>query len=312
MAEVRYPGAPAMEEGSTDNKPKVNPGVGHAGMNPLGAAASAPGVASCGSAGEAAAVGGEAAAGEVPADGGMPLSLGRQVAVGLRDGSPIILAYFPIAATFGVVCSTSGVPPILGFLISALVYAGGAQFMLVSLAASGVPPLPAAASVLLVNLRHFLYGAAFGPALSAWPERLRLWAAFGLTDEVFALASGRVRAHPPEPARHLSLTFACYASWLAGTAAGLGVGAVIPEPVANILSFALPALFLALILLGERTVPHFAAAVSGALAAVASAQVHLGSFSVLIGAGVGAAVGCGLSVWREARAQTPLPPVGSD
>ncbi|WP_051343641.1 AzlC family ABC transporter permease [Alicyclobacillus herbarius] len=231
--------------------------------------------------------------------------VGQQVAAGVRDGVPIIVAYFPVAVTFGVVCSASGLPRLLGFLISVLVYAGGAQFMLVSLAVAGVPWLPATATVLLVNLRHFLYGAALGPSLNRWPERWRLIAAFGLTDEVFAMASGRIRSEIPTPPRHLALTFACYASWLAGTAVGLEVGAIVPSPVADVLGFALPALFLALILLGERTPAHLLAALFGALAAVAATHLHLGSFAVLLGAGVGALAGCLISVWQETRSRAP-------
>jgi 4-azaleucine resistance transporter AzlC len=214
-----------------------------------------------------------------------------QMARGLRDALPIVLAYFPIAMTFGVITTANGIAAPIAFLISAWVYSGGAQFMLVSLSLAGTPALTAVVTVLLVNLRHFLYGTTLGPAFSRWAEGMRWLAAFGLTDEVFALTASRVLERPPGPAYQLTFTFACYGSWLAGTAVGAGIGWAVPDAVAHVLSFALPALFLALLLIGQRNLPHLMAAVTGGAAAIAANLLHWGSVGVVVGAVVGASVG---------------------
>jgi 4-azaleucine resistance transporter AzlC len=209
----------------------------------------------------------------------------------MRDAMPIMLAYFPIAVTFGVICTGNGIPWFIAFLISAWVYAGGAQFMLVSLALAGTSPISTILTVLLVNLRHVLYGTTLGPAFAKWPEAKKWVAAFGLTDEVFAVTSSRVLQEPPSPGYQIVFAFSCYGSWLAGTAVGAIVGRAVPTAIADVLGFALPALFLALLLLGQRSIPHFIAAVCGALLSVLASLVHWGSVGIVVGAVVGATIG---------------------
>ncbi len=213
------------------------------------------------------------------------------LAQAIRDAIPIMLAYFPIAVTFGVICTGNGIPWFIAFLISAWVYAGGAQFMLVSLALAGTSPISTILTVLLVNLRHFLYGTTLGPAFAKWPEVKKWVAAFGLTDEVFAVSSSRLLQEPPSPAYQIVFAFSCYGSWLAGTLVGAVVGRAVPAAIADVLGFALPALFLALLLIGQRSIPHFIAAVCGALLSVLASLIHLGSVGIVIGAVVGATVG---------------------
>ena len=84
------------------------------------------------------------------------MNLSKSFSSSIRDAMPIILAYFPIAITFGVIAKTGGIPWYITLLISVLIYAGGAQFMLVSLVLANTAPLSVIITVLLVNLRDFL------------------------------------------------------------------------------------------------------------------------------------------------------------
>lgn len=224
------------------------------------------------------------------------------VLAGLRDALPIMLAYIPIAMTFGVLCVSHGIPWLLTVFISVWVYAGGAQFMLVSLALSGVSVLSAVLTVLLVNLRHFMYGTALGPAFSLWREAAKWLFAFGLTDEVFAVTSGRGRTGVPDVWRQVPFAFACYGSWVAGTAIGGAVGEAVPSGVADVLGFALPALFIALLFSCPRSVQHLVAALVGAALATVANLVHLGSLGILVGALTGATIGWGWQATRTRRA----------
>ncbi|MCL6601112.1 MAG: AzlC family ABC transporter permease [Alicyclobacillus macrosporangiidus] len=223
--------------------------------------------------------------------------LSSAVRQGLQDAAPIALAYFPIAMTFGVITVQCGLPVWLAVLISVAVYAGGAQFMLVSLVSSGAPFAATVATVLLVNLRHALYGTTLGPAFTRWPERKKWLAAFGLTDEVFAVTSGRLLQHPPDPAAQMTLSFTCYASWVAGTFAGAVIGQAAPAGLSADLNFALPALFLALLLMSITSLAHLAAALTGAAAALVCTWLQAGGAGIVIGAILGATVGAGLSKW---------------
>lgn len=227
----------------------------------------------------------------------------KMVKRALKDASPILFAYFPIAVTFGVIATGSGLSFLEVFLISAFVYAGGAQFMMVSFIATGDSFFATILTTLLVNLRHVLYGTTLGPAFSSWKEG-RKWAfAFGMTDEVFAVASSRMLQNPAVPIYQLPFAGACYFSWLLGTVAGAGIGGIVPAQLSAALSFALPALFLALVFLGKRTFAHFSAALCGAALAILATLFHIGSFGIVLGAVTGATLGFVIQLHRSRTAQ---------
>lgn len=230
---------------------------------------------------------------------------------GLRDALPIILAYIPVGATFGVVAVSRGLPVWMACLISLVIYAGAAQFIFVTLAAVGAGPVSMIVTLLLVNLRHALYGATLGRAFARWPEARKWLGAWGLTDEVFAVLGARVNSGVEKggsPERmvsqpyHYALAFASYAAWVGGTVAGALIGAAVPARVAAALTFGLPALFLALLLNQRPTRPQLAAALLGALVAVAVRQLTTSGADIVAGAVVGATIGALLAARAERQA----------
>lgn len=217
---------------------------------------------------------------------------------GLRDALPIILAYFPIAATYGVLASSHGLPFWLTVLISLVIYAGASQFILLSLYVAGLAALPLAITLLLVNLRHALYGTTLGSAFARWSEAQKWIAGFGLTDEVFAVASSRIGQTPPTPAYQYALAFASYASWVSGSAVGAAVGGIVPPGVAIALAFGLPALFLALLLGQKLHLAHITAALCGAATAIVAQQLGASGAGLIAGAVLGATAGALVSLKR--------------
>ncbi len=172
---------------------------------------------------------------------------------GITASVPLILGYFPIAFSFGVAATRSGMSQWEAFALSAIMYSGAAQFLAVALIAAGVPVVVAVATLGGMALRHLLYG----PALlgRAGQDGAVRWAGvwgFGLTDEVFAAALGEMaRGRRFSEPLMLGLAVGAYGAWLAGTVAGAyaGGGALEGWPAVNAgLGFMLPALFLALLL----------------------------------------------------------------
>ena len=172
---------------------------------------------------------------------------------GLVTSVPLILGYFPIAFSFGVAATRSGLSQGETFALSLIIYAGAAQFLAIALIAAGAPLLVAAFTLVAMNLRHVLYGPALVRRAGAAVRLEHAWAwAFGLTDEVFgaalgALARGRQFSEP----FMFGLTIGAYGAWLSGTAVGAlaGGGALEAYPAISAgLGFMLPALFLALLL----------------------------------------------------------------
>lgn len=215
-----------------------------------------------------------------------------RIALALKDVLPIVLAYFPLSITFGVLAAASGVPWYVSVFSSVWIYSGGAQFMLISMIETVTAPVTIIATILLVNMRHVLYGATMGPHLAHWREPLKWLAALGLTDESFVVTSNRAAAGERlTPSYYLTFALAAYGSWIAGTIVGAGIGGIVPSEAATVLSFALPALFLALLFGGERTLPHLLAACAGAALATLAGLLNLGGIGLIVGGIIGASAG---------------------
>lgn len=212
-------------------------------------------------------------------------------AAGLRAAAPIAIGYFPVAMAFGAAAVKLGLEPVQAIAVSALVFAGASQFLLLTALASGnALPVVVALSG-LVNLRHLLYGPIL---LDRLPQSgyARFLFAFALTDEVFAATLARRSAVPEKfgTAWLLGLGFGAYASWVAGTALGglLGEAFERDAPMAaEATGFALPALFVAITWLNLSRETALPMAASAAVAAVCA---WLGYTTV--GLFAGAALAC--------------------
>ena len=226
------------------------------------------------------------------------------VADGFRAAVPIALGYFPIAFSFGVAATRSGLSLVEATALSVIIFAGAAQFLAIALIASGVPALVAAFTLVAMNLRHLLYGAVLMRQAGADASRKSAWAwSFTLTDEVFGAALGALaRGGRFGEGFMTALGFSAYAAWVAGTVAGgwAGAGALDRWPaVAGALGFMLPALFLALLLsmMNRRQVPVIAAAGLATALGVTYGSTTLGLFA---GMAAGAVVGVLLPRARDA------------
>lgn len=214
-------------------------------------------------------------------------SIGR----GLAASLPVVAGYLPVAAAFGAAGAAAGLPIAATAALSAGVFAGASQFLVVGFLAVGSSmPLAVLLGVAL-NLRH----AVYAPLLAAHlPERgvARVLFAAALTDEVFAtaLATAR-RAQAPLPGPFLvGLAAGAYVAWVGGTLVGAAVGAGLASsaPVlADALSFALVALFIGLLAatLEVRTAAPAAIAVVGGIAGTLASDATLG---ILVGSVAGA------------------------
>jgi 4-azaleucine resistance transporter AzlC len=163
----------------------------------------------------------------------------------LRDVLALAVAVPFFGASFGVVAVAGGLSVAMTCALSLLVFAGGAQFAAVGVAAAGGSPAAAVASGLLLNARYLAFGLSVAPLLRGAPGR-RAVAAQLLTDESAALALAQ--PGPQEAARVFWLTGAAlYLTWNTGTLLGALAGDAIGDPRALGLDVASPAAFLALL-----------------------------------------------------------------
>jgi 4-azaleucine resistance transporter AzlC len=206
---------------------------------------------------------------------------------GVRAGAPFGVAGAVVALSFGVVAQGAGLSPLAAIAMSAIVFAGSAQFTAISILAAGGSVGAAVLAAALVNSRFLPMGAALGPSLPGGP----LWrAAQGQTvvDASWAIAARGDGTFD----RWLLFgsTAPQYVGWVGGTAVGALGGNVLGDPETLGLDAVYPAFFLALLLheLGDRR-SRVVAALGGLIAlglipfAPAGVPVLAASVAALLG-----------------------------
>jgi 4-azaleucine resistance transporter AzlC len=224
----------------------------------------------------------------------------RELAAGLTDIWPVLVACVPIALLFGALSVAKGLSVAEATLMSVLVFAGGAQFAAVELWAHPVPIATLVFSALLINARHVLMGASLARRLGRFSLAQRLVGMHFLTDESWALAERRALGRALTPAYWFAMAASLPPVWIGGTFLGALLGSLLGDPRAVGADFAFTALFIGLIAgfwRGRTTLLTVAA--SGAAAAIVYALAGP-PWHVLAGAlgGIAAAV----LAWR------PRPP----
>lgn len=219
---------------------------------------------------------------------------------GLAGSLPIVLAYFPVAVSFGVAAGKSGFSLAEAAFMSFVIYAGASQFLAIALIAGGSGPLLAVVSLLMLNARHLLYAPALLERVrrtEGAPQRMRLSAlwAHGLTDEVFASALGRLAIPGANWSERwqVGMGVGAYLSWGSGTIVGalLGGGAFERWPAVDAaLGFLMPTLFLSLLLaMVERR--HWPVVLAAVLAFAVGSALFSASTGILLGMLAGGLVG---------------------
>jgi 4-azaleucine resistance transporter AzlC len=214
---------------------------------------------------------------------------------GLFLSIPLILGYFPIAFSFGIAATRAGLSPAEAVMFSVVIFAGAAQFLALALVAGGAPLAVSAATLIVMNLRHLMYGPVLIEKAGDAAGTRHAWAwAWCLTDEVFAATLGALaRGHRFSERLVGGVGLGAYLAWIAGTILGAATseGALDALPAVDAgLGFMLPALFLALLLsiLARGQIPTVLAA---AVATVAGTLAFTPTVGILAGIGAGAALG---------------------
>ena len=213
---------------------------------------------------------------------------------GARDTIPLEVGGVPFGIVFGALATTSGLSPVGTLAMSALVYAGSAQFIAAGLAAEGVAAGFIVLTALVVNLRHLLYAATLAPHVKGLPQRWLLPMGFWLTDETFAVAVARYAQPDAAPFKHwyyLGSAVSMYLSWQASTLIGVLAGRAIPDATGWGLDFALVVTFIGLVVPMVKGRPALVAVlVAGGVALVADPLPNKLGLMIAALAGVAAGV----------------------
>ena len=195
---------------------------------------------------------------------------------GLKAELPLSIGVIPFGMIYGVLALASGISPGQAQAMSAIVFAGSSQFITTQLVGGGAPGLVIVLTVAMVNLRHALYSASVAPYLKPLHPAWKGLLAYLLTDEAYAVTITYYDACSSKDAslqncRHwffLGAGLALWGSWQVSTAAGIFLGAVIPQSWS--LDFTLALTFIAIVIPSLKDRAMSAAALVAGIVALLS------------------------------------------
>lgn len=236
--------------------------------------------------------------------GSMAPESGRgQFIKGVKDCVPTLLGYLSIGFAAGVVEKTAGLSIAEIVLMSVILYAGSAQFIAAGMIAAGSSAAGIVITILFVNLRHILLSAALSPYFRHLTPLKNMLVGALLTDETFGVAINEAakKTSINEKWMH-GLNVTAYLNWIAANIAGAFFGQWIADPERFGLDFALPAMFIGLLVLAmlsrSRIVIDIVVAVAAVLLALGAAYVFSGSVGVIVATVIASTIGMVMEKWK--------------
>lgn len=216
---------------------------------------------------------------------------------GIRAEFPLLTAVFPFGMIYGALALDAGLTVPAAQAMSAIVFAGSAQFVAAQLIHDSTPGLVILLTIAVVNLRHMLYSASLAPYLKNLSHRWKSLLSYLLTDEAYAVTVLHYEKVGGAAAGHwyfLGAGLALWTTWQVSTAAGIFLGAAIPASWP--LDFALPLTFIAIVVPVLKDRPAVVAALSAGTVAILAYGLPY-----KLGLILAALAGISLGAWLEGR-----------
>jgi 4-azaleucine resistance transporter AzlC len=175
---------------------------------------------------------------------------------GVKDALPVVLGYLPVGVAFGLLARNAGLTPSETGLMSLLVYAGASQFLAIEMIHKGMTWLPIVLAAFFINLRHFLMSSNLSLHFKNTRLRLLGFLSAQLTDESFAVAISNLPKVKNNPPYLFGLQVTSHLAWVIGSIGGALFGPFIKISEYG-LPFALPSLFICLLVFQLKSVRHF-------------------------------------------------------
>lgn len=208
---------------------------------------------------------------------------------GVGDALPLFLTVVPFALIVGLAIIESGIPPLIGWSASPVIFGGAAQLVLLTLIGAGTAILAVISAALVIQARHLMYSAALAPVFQRQPRWFRWLAPYALIDQMFALTVVHAGDEPVDfRSYYIGAASVYMLGWNLTTALGMLIGPQVPESWQ--LGFAIPLIFMVLLVLGIDRWPKVFAALSAGIATYLTAGMP-NRIGLIIGGAVGIAVG---------------------
>lgn len=205
--------------------------------------------------------------------------------------APLLVGVAPFGLAFGVAAGQSVIGGGLGYASSLIIFAGAAQLAAVQLFDANAAAAVIVATALVINSRHLMYSAALAPHFREFPTGWRFVLPYIMTDQAFAVSIIRYETEPDPSFKrwyYIGAAMGLWITWQLTSAAGVLLGTGVPDSWS--LDFAIPLVFLALLVPAIRNRPGLVAAVvAGGVALVGNAIPY--NLGLIIGAVSGIAAG---------------------
>lgn len=164
-----------------------------------------------------------------------------------------IIEVFPVAVSiclfgmiFGLLASNAGFTLLQFMSMSVFIFAGTAQFAMLSLINEKATFISIIVTAFFINSRHLLMAFSLSTYYQHFSKRFANFTAFFLTDEHYAITLNHLRG-TKRNSRYIILTGVMfYISWIVGTFIGGNVSDVFKNINTSTLGFGITAMFLAI------------------------------------------------------------------
>ena len=171
----------------------------------------------------------------------------KQFVKGMRHGVPIMLGYLSVSFGFGVLCIQQNLSILAAVGISVTNLTSAGQVAGVGVIAAGGSLIEMILCQLVINLRYSLMSLSLSQKLDpSFNLMHRLFVGYGITDEIFAVASSQTE--PLKPSYMYGLILTPFLGWSTGTLLGAIAGDIMPASVTAALALMLYGMFIAIII----------------------------------------------------------------
>lgn len=215
---------------------------------------------------------------------------------GVKDCIPTLFGYLSIGFACGVVSKSCGMSICETVAMSTFIYAGSSQFIAASMIFSSASILQTILTIFLVNFRHLLMSAAMAPYFKNNSPKKNFTVGVLMTDETFALASSHGNTNNSINYKWMmGVNITAYLNWIAATFVGACFSSLIYDYKKFGLDFALPAMFIGLLISnlkeGSEVKKSASIVISSVIVFIVSIQVFSVNTGIIISAVVGAIIG---------------------
>ncbi len=233
--------------------------------------------------------------------------LPAEITHGLRDVAPLLIGIIPFGLVAGAAAVEAGLRPIQAVGLSVVVFAGASQLAVIDLLGQNAALSIAVITGVVINFRILMYSASIAPSFQSFRPRWKAITAYVLTDQAYALSISRYAEEELSKVErrryYLTVALTLWIVWQICTIAGVLIGARVPDAWG--LGFAVPLVFLSLLVPAVTSRPAIAAAaVGGTVATVGTVYNFPLNLGLISGGAAGVVAGVVVDNYTETTEQS--------